>query len=320
MKKFKTIRNQIYNSILETIGNTPMVRVPRISKKHNCLGDLICKLEFFNPTSSVKDRIGLSMIEDAEKKKLISKDTLIVEPTSGNTGIGLAFVCAAKGYKLVLTMPESMSVERRKMLILLGAKLILTPAKNGMKGAIAKAKEVLKKNKNSYMPQQFNNNSNPTIHKLTTAVEILNDTNGKLDAVVMGVGTGGTISGVGEILKKKNKKIKIIAVEPEDSPILSGGVPGSHKIQGIGPGFIPKVLNKRWIDEVIQIANETAFSTARLAAKIEGIPIGISSGAALAAGIEVARRKEMKNKRIIVIIPSFAERYLSTELFNSSIN
>ena len=320
MKKFKTFRNQIYESILETIGNTPMVRVPKISKKYNCLGDLVCKLEFFNPTSSVKDRIGLSMIEDAEKKKLINKETIVVEPTSGNTGIGLAFICAAKGYKLILTMPESMSVERKRMLVLLGAKLILTPAKDGMKGAIAKAKEILKKNKNSFMPQQFNNASNPQIHKTTTAIEILNDTKGKLDAIVMGVGTGGTITGVAEVLKKKNKKIKIIAVEPEDSPILSGGVPGPHKIQGIGAGFIPKVLNKKWIDEIIQIANETAFSTARIAAKIEGLPVGISSGAALAAGIEVACRKEMKNKRIVVIIPSFAERYLSTELFNSSIN
>ena len=320
MKKFKTFRNQIYESILETIGNTPMVRVPKISKKYNCLGDLVCKLEFFNPTSSVKDRIGLSMIEDAEKKKLINKETIVVEPTSGNTGIGLAFVCAAKGYKLILTMPESMSKERKRMLVLLGAKLILTPAKDGMKGAIAKAKEILKKNKNSFMPQQFNNASNPQIHKTTTAIEILNDTKGKLDAIVMGVGTGGTITGVAEVLKKKNKKIKIIAVEPEDSPILSGGIPGPHKIQGIGAGFIPKVLNKKWIDEIIQIANETAFSTARIAAKIEGLPVGISSGAALAAGIEVACRKEMKNKRIVVVIPSFAERYLSTELFNSSIN
>ena len=320
MKKFKTFRNQIYESILETIGNTPMVRVPKISKKYNCLGDLVCKLEFFNPTSSVKDRIGLSMIEDAEKKKLINKETIVVEPTSGNTGIGLAFICAAKGYKLILTMPESMSIERKRMLVLLGAKLILTPAKDGMKGAIAKAKEILKKNKNSFMPQQFNNASNPQIHKTTTAIEILNDTKGKLDAIVMGVGTGGTITGVAEVLKKKNKKIKIIAVEPEDSPILSGGIPGPHKIQGIGAGFIPKVLNKKWIDEIIQIANETAFSTARIAAKIEGLPVGISSGAALAAGIEVACRKEMKNKRIVVVIPSFAERYLSTELFNSSIS
>ena len=316
MQKFKTFRNQIYNSILETIGNTPMVRVPRISKKYNCLGDLICKLEFFNPTSSVKDRIGLAMIEDAEKKGSINKNTTIVEPTSGNTGIGLAFVCAAKGYKLILTMPESMSIERRKMLILLGAKLFLTPASNGMKGAIAKAKEIIKKNKNCFMPQQFENLSNPKIHKNTTAIEILNDTKGEVDAVIMGVGTGGTISGVSEVLKKKNKKIKIIAVEPEDSSVLSGGNPGPHKIQGIGAGFIPKILNKNCIDEIIQIANETAFTTAKMAAKTEGLPVGISSGAALAAGIEVACRKEMKNKKIIVIIPSFAERYLSTPLFN----
>ena len=316
MKKIKTIRNKIYNSILETIGNTPLIRIPRISEKYNCLGEFICKLEFFNPTSSVKDRIGLAMVEKAEKLGLINKKTTIIEPTSGNTGIGLAFVCAAKGYKLILTMPESMSVERRKMLILLGAKLILTPAEKGMKGAIEKALEIKKKNTNSFMPQQFENLSNPEIHEKTTAIEILNDTGGKLDVVIMGVGTGGTISGVSKILKKKNKKIKIIAVEPEDSPVLSGGPAGPHKIQGIGAGFIPKILNKNSIDEIIQIANETAFTTAKMAAKVEGLPIGISSGAALAAGIEVARRKEMKNKRIVVIIPSFAERYLSTALFN----
>ena len=312
----KTFRNKVYDSILDTIGNTPMVKVPRLSKKYNCLGSLICKLEFFNPTSSVKDRIGLAMIEDGEKKKLINKNTTIIEPTSGNTGIGLAFVCAAKGYKLILTMPESMSIERRKMLALLGAKIFLTPADKGMKGAIEKANAIFKKNKNYFMPQQFDNFSNPEIHKKTTAIEILNDTNGELDAVVMGVGTGGTVTGVSEVLKKKNKKIKIIAVEPEDSPVLSGGNAGSHKIQGIGPGFVPKVLDKKNIDEVIQIANETAFSTAREAAKLEGLPVGISSGAALAAGIEVACRKEMKNKKIIVIIPSFAERYISTQLFN----
>ena len=316
MKKIKTIRNKIYNSILETIGNTPLIRIPRISEKYNCLGEIICKLEFFNPTSSVKDRIGLAMVEKAEKLGLINKKTTIIEPTSGNTGIGLAFVCAAKGYKLILTMPESMSVERRKMLILLGAKLILTPAEKGMKGAIEKALEIKKKNTNSFMPQQFENLSNPEIHEKTTAIEILNDTGGKLDVVIMGVGTGGTISGVSKILKKKNKKIKIIAVEPEDSPVLSGGSAGPHKIQGIGAGFVPKILNKNSIDEIIQIANETAFTTAKMAAKVEGLPIGISSGAALAAGIEVARRKEMKNKRIVVIIPSFAERYLSTALFN----
>ncbi len=311
----KTIRNKIYESILDTIGNTPLVKINRISKKYNCYGELICKLEFFNPTSSVKDRIGMAMIEDAEKKKLINKTTTIIEPTSGNTGIGLAFVCAAKGYKLILTMPESMSIERRKMLILLGAKLILTPAENGMKGAINEAIEIKRKTKNSFMPQQFENQSNPIIHEKTTAIEIFNDTKGNLDAVIMGVGTGGTISGVSKILKKKNKKIKIIAVEPEDSPVISGGDPGPHKIQGIGAGFIPKILDKSLIDEVIQIANETAFSTAKMAAKIEGLPIGISSGAALAAGIEVAKRKNMKNKKIIVVIPSFAERYLSTALF-----
>ena len=316
MKKIKTIRNKIYNSILETIGDTPLIKISRISKKYNCYGELICKLEFFNPMSSVKDRIGLAMIEKGEKMGLVNKKTTIIEPTSGNTGISLAFVCAAKGYKLILTMPESMSVERRKMLILLGAKLILTPADKGMKGAISKALEIKKKNKDSFMPQQFENFANPEIHEKTTAVEILNDTNGNLDAVVMGVGTGGTVAGVSKILKEKNKKIKIIAVEPEDSPVLSGGSPGPHKIQGIGAGFVPKILNKKSIDEIIQIANETAFSTAKMAAKVEGLPIGISSGAALAAGIEVAQRKEMKDKRIIIVIPSFAERYLSTPLFN----
>ena len=312
----KTIRNKIYNSILETIGNTPLVKVPKITKKYNCYGELICKLEFFNPLSSVKDRIGLAMIETGEKMGLINKSTTIIEPTSGNTGISLAFVCSAKGYKLILTMPESMSIERRKMLILLGAKLILTPADKGMKWAIKKSQEIKKKNKNSFMPQQFENFANPEIHKKTTAIEILNDTNGDLDVLVMGVGTGGTLTGVSEVLKKKVKKIKIVAVEPEDSSILSGGSAGPHKIQGIGAGFVPKTLNENAIDEIIQIANETAFSTAKMAAKVEGLPIGISSGAALAAGIEIAQRKEMKNKRIIVIIPSFAERYLSTPLFS----
>ena len=247
---------------------------------------------------------------------LINKTTTIIEPTSGNTGISLAFVCSAKGYKLILTMPESMSIERRKMLVLLGAKLILTPADKGMKGAIKKAQEIKKKNKNSFMPQQFENLANPEIHKKTTAIEILNDTNGDLDVLVMGVGTGGTLTGVSDVLKKKIKKIKIVAVEPEDSSILSGGSAGPHKIQGIGAGFVPKTLNENAIDEIIQIANETAFSTAKMAAKVEGLPIGISSGAALAAGIEIAQRKEMKNKRIIVVIPSFAERYLSTPLFS----
>ena len=306
---------KVYNNILETISKTPMIKIDNLYPDQNV--EIFAKFESLNPGGSIKDRICLNMINSAEAEGLISPEkTTIIEPTSGNTGIGLALVCAAKGYKLILTMPESMSIERRKMLILLGAKLILTPADKGMKGAIAKALEIKKKDKNSFMPQQFENNANPEIHEKTTAEEILNDTNGKIDAVIMGVGTGGTISGVSKILKKKNKKIKIIAVEPEDSPVLSGGSAGPHKIQGIGAGFIPKILNKNCIDEIIQIANETAFATAKMAAKIEGLPIGISSGAALAAGIEVAQRKEMKNKKIIIVIPSFAERYLSTPLFN----
>ena len=304
---------KIYGNITETIGNTPLVRINRMTK--GCVADVVAKLEFFNPISSVKDRIGVAMIEAMEKEGRIKSDTLIVEPTSGNTGIALAFACAAKGYKLVLVMPESMSVERRKMMALLGAQLELTPAAKGMRGAIERANEIIRTNQNAVMPQQFDNPANPAIHRITTGVEIWNDTQGKVDAVVAGVGTGGTLTGVGSYLKERNPSVKMIAVEPEDSPVLSGGQPGPHKIQGIGAGFIPSILDTMLIDEVLTIGNETAFSTARRMAMEEGIPVGISSGAAMAAALEVAKRPEMAGKLIVAIIPSFAERYLTTALF-----
>jgi cysteine synthase A len=304
---------KIYGNITETIGNTPLVRINRMTK--GCVADVVAKLEFFNPISSVKDRIGVAMIEVMEKEGRIKPDTLIVEPTSGNTGIALAFACAAKGYKLVLVMPESMSVERRKMMALLGAQLELTPAAKGMRGAIERANEIIRTNQNAVMPQQFDNPANPAIHRITTGVEIWNDTQGKVDAVVAGVGTGGTLTGVGSYLKERNPSVKMIAVEPEDSPVLSGGQPGPHKIQGIGAGFIPSILDTMLIDEVLTIGNETAFSTARRMAMEEGIPVGISSGAAMAAALEVAKRPEMAGKLIVAIIPSFAERYLTTALF-----
>jgi len=316
LSKKKNSETNILNSITETIGRTPLVRLEKIKKHFNLYGNIIAKLEFFNPLSSVKDRIGLAMIEDAEEKKLINKDTVLIEPTSGNTGISLAFICAARGYKLILTMPESMSVERRKMLSLLGAELILTPSKDGINGAIKKAKELKIKFKNSVILQQFSNPANPNIHFKTTAREIWNDTGGNIDALVAGVGTGGTLTGVAEFLKKKDKRIKIYAVEPEDSAILSGGPLGSHLIQGIGAGFIPQNLNTKLINEVISINNNTAFEFSKLLAKIEGIPVGISSGAALAAAVEINQEKKMKNKNTVVIIPSFAERYLSTALFS----
>ncbi|MCX8501551.1 MAG: cysteine synthase A, partial [Alphaproteobacteria bacterium] len=278
--------------------------------------EILAKLEFFNPLASVKDRIGLAMIEAAERANKIHPDTVLVEPTSGNTGIALAFAAAAKGIKLVLTMPESMSIERRKMLRLLGAELELTPAAKGMKGAIARAEEMVAENPKALMLQQFNNLANPEIHRQTTALEIIADTHGHLDYLVSGVGTGGTLTGVGEVLKERIPGIKIIAVEPEDSPVLSGGAPGPHKIQGIGAGFVPSILKTELIDEIIKIANETAFKTARKIAATEGIPVGISSGAAVAAALELAARPNMKDKRILVIIPSFAERYLSTALFD----
>ena len=308
-------RGKIYNNITETIGATPLVRLNRLPKEYDVSAEILLKLEFFNPMASVKDRIGVAMIEDLENRGLLNEKSVIVEPTSGNTGIALAFACAAKGYRLILCMPESMSIERRKMLLLLGAELELTPAELGMKGAIAKAEELITNLDNAVMPQQFDNPANPEIHRNTTAQEILADTYGQLDAVISGVGTAGTLTGIGSILKKHNPSIKIYAVEPEDSPVLSGGDPGPHKIQGIGAGFKPGNLDEALIDGVITIGNETAFETARRLAKTEGIPGGISSGAATAAALEIAALPEMAGKRIVTIIPSFAERYLSTALF-----
>ncbi len=308
-------RGRIYGSILETIGATPLVRLPRLSEKYEIKAELTAKCEFFNPLSSVKDRIGLAMIEALEAEGRIGPDTTIVEPTSGNTGIALAFVCAAKGYRLILTMPETMSVERRKMLNLMGAELVLTDGAQGMRGALAKAEELLNKLPDAVMPQQFSNPANPEVHRLTTAEELWRDTEGRIDAVISGVGTGGTLTGVGSVLKPRKPELRMIAVEPEDSPVLSGGSPGPHKIQGIGAGFVPEILDCDLIDETLRIANDTAFRTAREAAHLEGLPVGISSGAALAAGLEVGARPEMAGKLVAIVLPSFAERYLSTDLF-----
>lgn len=308
-------RGRIYDNILETIGNTPLVRLNALAEQAGAKATILAKLEFFNPLSSVKDRIALSMVEAAEASGKLTKDSVLVEPTSGNTGIALAFVCAAKGYKLVLTMPESMSIERRKMLKLLGAELELTPALKGMKGAIAKAEEIVEGNEHALMLQQFMNPANPAAHVRTTGEEIWHDTEGEVDAFITGVGTGGTITGVGEVLKGYKKDIKIIAVEPEDSPVLSGGQPGPHKIQGIGAGFVPEVLQQSVIDEVVKVGNDTAFEVARQAAQLDGIPAGISSGATLAAALEVAKRDDMAGKTIVVIVASVAERYISTDLF-----
>ncbi|HLG90002.1 MAG TPA: cysteine synthase A [Alphaproteobacteria bacterium] len=309
-------RGRVYDNILETVGATPLVRMHRLENRHGIKAELLAKLEFFNPLSSVKDRIGLAMIEAGEAAGQVGPNTTIVEPTSGNTGIALAFVCAAKGYRLILTMPESMSLERRKMLVLLGARLELTPASAGMRGAIARAEELLREIPDSFMPQQFDNPANPEIHRRTTAEEIWKDTGGRADVLISGVGTGGTLTGVADIIKSRKPSFRAIAVEPEDSPVLSGGMPGPHKIQGIGAGFIPPILDTKLIDEVVRISNSTAFETARLAARLEGLPVGISSGAALAAGLEVGSRPEMAGKVIVVIIPSQAERYLSTALFD----
>ncbi len=308
-------RGRIYGSITETIGDTPLVRLNRMAKDAGAKAEILLKLEFFNPISSVKDRIGVAMIEALEQSGKLKPGGTLVEPTSGNTGIALAFVAAAKGYRLILCMPESMSVERRKMLSLLGAELELTPAAKGMRGAIERANELIGEIPGALMPQQFENPANPAIHRRTTALEIWNDTQGRVDVLISGVGTGGTITGVAQVLKEKKPGFKAIAVEPEDSPVLSGGQPGPHKIQGIGAGFVPGILDRSIIDEVITIGNQTAFETARAAAKSEGIPGGISSGAAIAAALEVACRPGMEGKVIVAIIPSFAERYLSTALF-----
>jgi len=309
-------RGRIYESITQTIGDTPLVRIDRIGKEKGVVAHLLAKLEFFNPVSSVKDRIGVSMIDALEAQgKITPGRGVLVEPTSGNTGIALAFVAAARGYRLILVMPESMSVERRKMLALLGAELVLTPAAQGMKGSIAKAHEIIEATPGAVMPQQFENPANPEIHRRTTAEEIWNDTKGEVDIVVSGVGTGGTITGVGEVLKARKPSVRMVAVEPEDSAVLSGGAPGPHKIQGIGAGFVPAILDRSVIDEIVVVGNQTAFDTARLVARLEGIPVGISSGAAIAAAIDVGRRPENAGKMIVIIIPSFAERYLSTALF-----
>jgi len=309
-------RGRIYDNILETIGATPLVRLHKLEARNGVKAELLAKLEFFNPLASVKDRIGLAMIEAAEAAGKIGPNTTIIEPTSGNTGIALAFVCAAKGYRLILTMPESMSLERRKMLLILGAKTELTPASAGMKGAIARAEALLKEIPDSFMPQQFDNLANPAVHRRTTAEEIWNDTAGRVDVLISGVGTGGTLTGVAEVIKPRKPSFRAVAVEPEDSPVLSGGVPGPHKIQGLGAGFIPSILKTDLIDEVVRVSNTTAMETARLSAKLEGLPVGISSGAALAAAIEVGSRPEMAGKVIVAVIPSFAERYLSTALFD----
>ena len=309
-------RGQIYESILDTIGATPLVRLPKLAKQHGVRADLVAKLEFFNPLASVKDRIGAAMIEAAEREEKIKPGkTVLIEPTSGNTGIALAFVAAAKGYRLILTMPESMSVERRKMLKFLGAELVLTEAAKGMKGAIAKAEELAKEIPDSFIPGQFDNPANPAIHRDTTALEIWNDTNGKADILISGVGTGGTLTGVSQVIKQKKPGFRTIAVEPAASAVLSGGQPSPHKIQGIGAGFIPSILETDLIDEVVTVTNEDAIATAREAAKLEGLPVGISSGAALWAGIHVGKRPENKGKMVVIIVPSFAERYLSTVLF-----
>jgi len=308
--------SKIYNDITKTIGSTPLVRLDRIAQ--GLPAAILAKLEMKNPLGSVKDRIGLAMIEAAEAKGLINKDTVIIEPTSGNTGIALAFVCAVRKYRLVLTMPETMSIERRKLLKHLGAELVLTPGSEGMKGAINKAKEIVSRTRNAYMPDQFSNPANPEIHRKTTAEEIWQDTDGGADFLVAGVGTGGTITGVSEAIKERKPSFKSVAVEPADSPVLSGGKPGPHKIQGIGAGFIPTILNTNIIDEIITVTNDQAFETARALAKIEGILCGISSGAAAQAALWIAGRPENKGKQIVVILPSTGERYLSTDLFKES--
>jgi cysteine synthase A len=308
-------RGKIYDSILDTIGDTPLIRLPRLTQRLKPKAEVTAKLEFFNPLGSVKDRIGIAMIEAMEAKGLIGPGSTIVEPTSGNTGIALAFAAAAKGLDLILVMPESMSIERRKMLLLLGARLELTPAEKGMMGAVARARALIEEIPGAVMPQQFENPANPLIHRVSTAEEIWNDTAGAVDVVISGVGTGGTITGVGQVLKARKPSVRMVAVEPTGSPVLSGGQPGPHKIQGIGGGFVPAILDRGVMDEIIQVSNEDAFEMARLCARVEGVPVGISSGAALTAAFDVASREEMAGKLIVTIIPSFAERYLSTPLF-----
>ena len=308
-------RGRIFGSIVEAFGDTPIVRLVRLPQQHGVDATILAKLEYFNPAASVKDRIGAAMIVAMEKAGVINADTVLVEPTSGNTGIGLAYVAASRGYRLMLVMPDSMSVERRKMLAYLGAELVLTPAAEGMKGAIARAEELLRTIPNSAMPQQFKNLANPEVHRRTTAEEIWNDTQGNVDFVVAGVGTGGTITGVGQVLKPRKPSLKMVAVEPEESPVLSGGTHSPHKIQGIGAGFVPDILDRSVIDEIVKINSATALQTARALARQEGIPGGISSGAAIAAALQIGQRPENAGKVILAIVPSFAERYLSTVLF-----
>lgn len=307
---------KISKNITELIGNTPLLEIGQYGKSEGLEATLIVKLEYFNPGSSVKDRIGYYMIEEAEKKGLITSETTIIEPTSGNTGIALAYICAAKGYKLILTMPDTMSMERRNILKALGAELVLTEGAKGMRGAIEKAEELAKEKAPYFIPQQFNNPANPLAHRSTTALEIWDDTEGEVDIFVAGVGTGGTITGVGSVLKEKKPEVKIVAVEPADSPVLSGGKPGPHKIQGIGAGFVPSVFNRDVVDEIIGVSNEAAFEATRKLAKTEGVLVGISSGAALYAATEIAKRPENKGKNIVVLLPDTGERYLSTPLFS----
>jgi cysteine synthase A len=315
MPDHKPGRGRIYDDITKTIGDTPLERMAKLAKAHGCGAELLGKLEFFNPIASVKDRIGVSMIEAMEAAGKLKPGSVIVEATSGNTGIALAFAAAQKGYRCILVMPETMSIERRKMLAILGAELVLTPGSEGIKGAFAKADEILKSTPHAVMPQQFENPANPEIHRRTTAEEILNDTGGKLDIFVAGIGTGGTITGAGQVLKQRVPGLKVVAVEPTDSAVLSGGQPGPHKIQGIGAGIVPEILDTKIYDEIVTVTNDDAIAYARECAKLEGIPVGISSGAALNAAIRVGKRPENNGKRIVVIIPSFAERYVSTALF-----